>query len=156
MTPAEAKDPLREKHLATIQAIISRMAGNSFEIRKWSVGIVTAVLGFTVDKANWRLAFLAFVAALVFWYLDSFYLYQERRFRTLFERVRQAPVADLEAQPYFLNPDYRQGAAAFPPPAGAAIPAEESVLGVAFRAGLFELHWLAMLVTLFSVFYFYQ
>jgi hypothetical protein len=156
MTPAEARDPLREKHLATIQPIISRMAGNSFEIRKWAVGVITAVLGFTVDKANWRLAFLAFIAALVFWYLDSFYLYQERRFRTLFERVRQSSVPALEAQPYFLDPDYVRGAAVFPPAANVVIPAKESVLGVAFRAGLFELHWLAMVVTLFAVFYFYR
>jgi hypothetical protein len=156
MTSTEAKDALREKHLATIQAIVSRMAGNSFEVRKWSVGVITAVLGFTVDKADWRLAALALVAALVFWYLDSFYLYQERNFRVLFERVRQAPVSDLEAQPYFLDPDYRRGAAAFPPPASAAIPPAETVMKVAFRTGLFELHWMAIIVTLFSVIYFYK
>jgi hypothetical protein len=156
MTPDEARDSLREKHVATIQPIITRMAGNSFEVRKWSVGIVTAILGFTVDKADWRLAFLGFIAALVFWYLDSFYLYQERRFRILFERVRLAPVSQLEAQPYFLNPDYGAGAAAFPPPTGAAIPNEKSVISVAFRDGLVQLHWLAVLVTLSAVCYFYK
>jgi len=59
-----------------IQAIVTRKGGNSFEVRKCSVGIITAVLGFTVDKAEWKLGVLALVAALVFWYLNSFYLYQ--------------------------------------------------------------------------------
>jgi hypothetical protein len=156
MTPDESKDALREKHLATIQAIISRLAGNSFEVRKWSVGVITVILGFTADKADWRLAFLALLAALVFWYLDSFYLYQERRFRTLFERIRQAPVAQLEAQPYFLNPDYRAGESAFPVPSGAVIPKEETVFSVAFRDGLVQLHWLTIVVTLCAVYYFYK
>jgi len=153
MSSTEAKDTLREKHLATIQAIISRMAGNSLEVRKWTVGVISVILGFSVDKADARLALLAFVAALVFWYLDSFYLYQERLFRTLFERVRFAPVAQLEAQPYFLNPDYEKGAKAFPPPRDADIPAEQSVLEVALRDGLIQLHWLAVVITLGAALY---
>jgi hypothetical protein len=154
MTNADAKNEVRTKHLEMLQAVITRLAGNSFEVRKWSVGIVSFILGFTVDKADWHLAALAFVAAMVFWYLDSFYLYQERSFRTLFERVRNAPLTELEATPYFLNPDWDKGAIAFPPPTGVTIPPKETVFGVAFRDGLIELHWLALVVCLFAMFYY--
>lgn len=148
MTSIEAKDPLRKKHLDMIQRVIARMGRNSFDVRKWSVGIVTLVLGFSLDTADWRLALLASIVALVFWYLDAFYLYQERRFRTLFERIRQATVLQLEDKPYFMNPDWDAGASAFPPPAGATIPSKESVFAVAFRDGLVQLHWIAIAIPL--------
>ena len=54
MTSAEAKDTLREKHLGMIKAIIARMAGNSFEVRKWSVG--NCVGGFRVQPGQVGLA----------------------------------------------------------------------------------------------------
>ena len=114
MTSVEAKDTLREKHIEILQGIISRMAGNSFEVKKWSVGVVTALLGFSMEKGDWRFAVLSVFPALVFWYLDAFYLYQERLFRTLHERVRQATVLELEAHPYFLNPEFDAGATAYP------------------------------------------
>ena len=156
MTTLEAKDTLREKHLEMIESVDARMAGNSFEVRKWSVGLVTAVLGFSVDKSDWRLALLASAAAVVFWYLDSFYLYQERRFRVLFERVRHATVLQLEAHPYFLNPEYQAGAIAFPPSHGASIPSKESVFRVAFRDGLIQLHMLAIVLPLFVAHYLHK
>lgn len=146
MTSAEANSPLREKHLVMIQGIISRMAGNSLETRKWTVSTVAAVIAFSLNKSSWQLALLGAVVAAVFWYLDSFYLYQERRFRSLFERIRHATIAQLEADPWFLNPDYNAGARSFP--VSQPIPRDISVIRMAFRDGLIQLHGMAVLLPL--------
>ncbi len=37
-----------EKHLEFLQAVITRMAGNSFLIKGWSVTLVAALLALTV------------------------------------------------------------------------------------------------------------
>ena len=61
------------------------------------------------------------------------------------DRVRQAGISELQANPYYMNPDYAAGEIAFPVPASATIPAKESIFNVAFRKGLVELHWVAIL-----------
>ena len=55
-----------------------------------------------------------------------------------------ATVPELEDKPYYMDPDWDRGAAAFPPPAGGTIPTNESVFALAFRDGLIQLHWLAI------------
>lgn len=74
-------------HLEMIQGIISRMAANSFKIKAWGVGVVTGALALTTGE---RLlgTVLAAAIAVTFWFLDSFYLRQERLYRRLFDEVR--------------------------------------------------------------------
>lgn len=78
----------RVKHLEMIQAVISRMAGNAFALKGWSVTVTAALLGVAAKGSNPGFAIVALYAALAFWGLDAYYLRQERRFRALYDAVR--------------------------------------------------------------------
>ncbi|MBZ5594766.1 MAG: hypothetical protein LAP39_21180 [Acidobacteriia bacterium] len=73
------------KYLEMLQAVIGRMAGNQFTLRTWSVGLGTAVIGYGASKEGHpKAALLAIFPAIVFWFLDAYYLALEREFRVLF------------------------------------------------------------------------
>jgi hypothetical protein len=157
MTEAEATTELRVKHLDYIQQIVTRLAGNSFMIRGWSVTVIAAVLALSKEKSDWRFALLAIVPAIVFWFLDSLYLWQERRFRALHDRVRFASTAQLTANPYFLGPDFVAGEAVFPQ--DPALPAQGrphdpgTQWSVAWSLGLCEFHIFLVLIIVFAALY---
>lgn len=78
----------KHKHLEFIQGIIDRMARNSFALKGWAVTLVAGIFALA-SKDTEKLYFLiAYAPILIFWGLDSYYLMQERLFRTLYERVR--------------------------------------------------------------------
>ena len=81
-------DEKRVKHLEMIQAVVTRMAQNSFAMKGWAVGIVAALLAFGAKDQNLRFAILAILPCLVFWGLDGYYLALERRYRDLYDEVR--------------------------------------------------------------------
>jgi hypothetical protein len=91
----------KEKHLDLLQGVISRLAGNAFLIKGWSVTLVTALLGLAVDGATPALAALALLPALMFWGLDGYFLAQERLFRGIYARVVEPT---QEVVDYALNP----------------------------------------------------
>ena len=78
-----------------IQRIISRLARNSFQLRRWSVLIVAAVIALTADGPQPRYAIIAVVPFVTFWILDACYLVQERLFRSLYDCVRTAELTDF-------------------------------------------------------------
>ncbi|MDS0301473.1 hypothetical protein NDI76_22355 [Halogeometricum sp. S1BR25-6] len=73
------------QELEHIQNIIDRQASNSFKIKGWTVTLVVVALLFRTN--NFQL-FAAFIPLIGFWYLDAYYLRQERKFRKLFDWVR--------------------------------------------------------------------
>ena len=76
-------------HLQMIQAVVTRMAQNSFSLKGWSVTLASALLALSTnvpDKTLVRL--LALLPLLMFWILDGYFLGQERRFRQLYDSVR--------------------------------------------------------------------
>lgn len=79
-------------HLQIIQDVISRLAGNSFSLKGWSLTLAAAVLVFTASKdANEQtglFALAAVVPIVFFGLLDAYYLMLERRYRALYETVR--------------------------------------------------------------------
>lgn len=77
------------KYLEMIQALVERLASNSFVLKGWSVTVATALLGFAGSQQNAQVALLTLLPTLSFWGLDAYYLAQERRYRTLFGRVRK-------------------------------------------------------------------
>lgn len=81
----------RVKHLEMIQAIVSRMAANSFLIKGWCVTIVAALLALSGKDSDKRFLIVAFYPVLMFWCLDGYFLWQERLFRDLYNAVRQLP-----------------------------------------------------------------
>ena len=74
------------KEVDVIQDTIKRMASNSFLMKGWTVTLVVATLLLRGARSQ---VFLAFVPLIAFWYLDAFYLRQERLFRKLYEWVIQ-------------------------------------------------------------------
>lgn len=82
------KDILRKyllKEIEIIQDIIKRMAFNSFLIKGWAVTLVVVSL---LLKGTDRQILIAFIPLLVFWFLDAYFLWQERMYRKLYDWVR--------------------------------------------------------------------
>lgn len=73
------------KEVDIIQEIIKRMASNSFMLKGWSVLVVSVAL--LLKGENKYNALIAYVPALVFWILDSYFLRQERFYRKLYDWV---------------------------------------------------------------------
>lgn len=92
--PSTDMHPQRLKHLEMLQQIISRMANNSFLIKGWSLTLISAILTFstaTKDITQGNMYFVLLIAllpALAFWYLDAYFLRQERLFRKLYDHYR--------------------------------------------------------------------
>ncbi|MBW2063205.1 MAG: hypothetical protein JRI95_16805 [Deltaproteobacteria bacterium] len=76
------------KHLEMLQAVISRMARNSFLLKGWNVVLVSAIFALASTESKSALVFLAYLPATVFWLLDGYFLRQERLFRKLYDKVR--------------------------------------------------------------------
>lgn len=76
------------KHLEFIQNAITRMSANSFLVKGWSITLFSALLAFVQkDKSTDYLSYTYFAVPL-FWYLNGYFLLQERRFRELYNSVR--------------------------------------------------------------------
>jgi hypothetical protein len=78
-----------EKHLEFLQSAIARMAGNSFQMKTWSVAIATAAIGFAAAKDGVPgAAALGVIPIATFWGLDAYYLALERGFRKSYDAAR--------------------------------------------------------------------
>lgn len=78
----------KRAHLAMIQGVINRMAGNSFLLKGWTVTLVAALFVLAQKGSNSAFTNLAYFPTVVFWGLDGYYLWQERLFRKLYDKVR--------------------------------------------------------------------
>ncbi|MBB1074922.1 hypothetical protein HUU62_10935 [Rhodoferax sp. 4810] len=74
-------------HLGFIQGVIDRMGNNSFLIKGWVVTLVAAIVALSADKVNTNFTYLALFPLIFFWWLDAFFLHQEKLYRKLYERV---------------------------------------------------------------------
>lgn len=93
-------DERRVKHLELIQAVITRFGTTSFVIKGWALTVSGALYGYTVNDPTWDLALVALFPALPFWFLDTFFLYNERLFRQLYDDVRRA---DSDVEPFSMD-----------------------------------------------------
>ena len=76
-----------QKEIDLVQDVIKRMASNSFEVKKWLIGIFTIILVFKHDEllgGNLQLIWLLLIPVLCFWYLDSFFLSTEKLYREIY------------------------------------------------------------------------
>lgn len=76
-------------HLEMIQAVITRMASNSFALKGWAVTLVAGLFALSSKDANQFYYLVTYIPIVVFWYLDAYYLCQERMYRNLYEKVRK-------------------------------------------------------------------
>lgn len=78
------------KHLEMVQAVVSRMASNSFLLKGWTVTLTAALFALAAKDSKVVFAVIALLPALSFWGLDAYYLRQERLFRKLYDELRLA------------------------------------------------------------------
>lgn len=74
-------------HLSFIQSIISRMGNNSFLVKGWSITLVAATFALSAKDSNPKLIIMTYFPVIIFWFLDGFFLHQEKLFRKLYEKV---------------------------------------------------------------------
>ncbi len=87
-------------HVELVQGVINRMASNSFLLKGWSVTLVAGLLALAASGGNWAYSALGLLPSLSFWWLDAYYLQQERLFRKLHDAVRRG---ELENDPYCMS-----------------------------------------------------
>jgi hypothetical protein len=86
----------KQKHLEFIQAVINRMAGNSFLLKGWAVTLVAALFALSAKDTNNAYISIAYFPTIVFWVLDGYFLSQERLFRSLYDHVRNLTEKDID------------------------------------------------------------
>ena len=77
------------KHLEFIQGVVNRIASASFQMKGWSVVLVSALLVLGARVGSFETGVVSLFPILVFWGLDGYFLSRERLFRKLYDRVRQ-------------------------------------------------------------------
>ncbi len=94
------------KHLEFIQSIINRMNANSFFIKGWTVTIASAILAVYASTSNCSFILVAIFPTAIFWFLDTYYLTQERRFRALYDDVAGVTDKPKEIKSFEMRPDF--------------------------------------------------
>lgn len=69
-------------YLGFIQGVINRMGNNSFLVKGFAITLISALVATTDNKS-----YFIFIPAILFWWLDTYYIYQEKLFRKLYEKV---------------------------------------------------------------------
>ena len=95
---APAESPAAIAHLNMLQAIITRLAGNSAQCKTWCVTIVSALFGLAGATKSGRIAVAAIIPILVFGFVDAAYLANEKAYRDLYNRI----VAKIRDRAYTL------------------------------------------------------
>ena len=87
----------KRKHLEFIQGIISRMAGNLFFLRGWTITLIGALLAlFSKNNSPDYIFYFLILVVFIFWVLDGFFLSQERSYRDLYNHVRKQKEEDID------------------------------------------------------------
>lgn len=84
------------KHLEFIQGVINRMANNSFMLKGWAVTLIAGIFALAGKDTDKMYFLVAYIPVIVFWFLDSYYLLQERLYRSLYEKVRNTDEKDID------------------------------------------------------------
>jgi hypothetical protein len=86
----------KQKHLEFIQSAIARMASNLFMLKGWAITLIAGLFALAAKDANAIYYIIAYIPALMFWWLDAYFLSLERRFRTLYESVRTLDESQID------------------------------------------------------------
>jgi len=86
----------KRKHLEFIQGIIARLANTSFLLKGWSITVVAGLFALGASERRASILALAVVLTVIFWFLDAFFLRQERLYRALYDQVRKKPEAEID------------------------------------------------------------
>ena len=82
----------KTEHLRMIQDIISRMAGNSLQIKCWCMAIIAVIIAFT----DGRVMLAGIVPIALFCWMDAKYLSLEKAYRNLYDTVRLKDETEID------------------------------------------------------------
>ena len=85
----------KQKHLEFIQNIINRMAHNSFNLKRWTIMVVVALILF-IKNTDVDYTLLISFPVVIFWILDGYFLSRERLFRSLYDNVRMLNEKEID------------------------------------------------------------
>ena len=94
--------PNKLKHLNYLQAVMAGMAQNSFLFKGWAVALASGLSAYGATKDERLVLVLPIVTTLLFWGLDAYYLWLERAFVNIYNRVIQLPEAEVD---FVMRPD---------------------------------------------------
>ena len=85
-------------HLGFIEDAITKMTQYSISFKEWTVGIIVALFALTVNKDINKVVLIVTSVAIiiVFMVLDMYYLWQERKFRILYDLVRNKKEKEID------------------------------------------------------------
>lgn len=86
----------RISYLQMIQGIIDRLSNKSGNIKGFATTTVAGVTALSFEETNPYILLLAFTPIIVFILLDIYYLGLERKYRFLYEQVRQGKEVDFD------------------------------------------------------------
>lgn len=95
-------------YLTFLQSVITRMNSNSFDIKKWSLAIITAYMGAYATKDNLYWLIIGIIICVIFWMMDAYYLRMERQYRHLFEDVRKSEKINEDKMFYMKASNYKE------------------------------------------------
>jgi uncharacterized membrane protein len=85
LEPADLPDPrivdLLQRQVDRYQGIVTRLAGNSLQVKTWCITSTAAISALAVNNSRADLFGVAIAVLVVFMVLDVNYLWLERRFR---------------------------------------------------------------------------
>jgi len=90
----------KHKHLEMIQNIINRLSNTSFLLKGWGVTLVIGLFALIVENRDIIYIIIAFLAFTIFWFLDGYFISQERLFRSLYDEVRTIQEFDIDFSMY--------------------------------------------------------
>ncbi len=86
----------KQAHLSMIQGIINRLSQNSFLLKGWSVVLIAGLFALAAKEGILIFVYLAYFPLVSFWLLDGYFLWQERLYRALFDKVRLISEEDID------------------------------------------------------------
>jgi len=81
------KQEIIHKEIDLIQDCIKRIANNSFLLKGWTISLVVVVLTLSKGYEFKKLFSILMLLIACFWYLDTFFLWTEKRYRRMHEWV---------------------------------------------------------------------
>ena len=97
MTDPQPNHENLHKELDLVQDIIKRMAQNSFQVKAWLIGILSALVvleskaifaqAASDNTFSIEMNLFLFLPILCFWYLDAFFLSTEKLYRELYKWI---------------------------------------------------------------------
>jgi hypothetical protein len=84
------------KHLEFIQAVVTRMAQNSFLVKGWCVTLIAALYALASKDTDRSYLLVAYIAIPAFWLLDGYFIAVESRYRSLYSEVAKRKFVDID------------------------------------------------------------